>query len=273
MPRAFAELRRLAALAFAGALLLAGPAVRAADDGEEAASHEIEIPEHGFSFDGLFGTFDRAQLQRGFQVYQNVCAVCHGLHLVSYRHLAALGYNEAEIKAIAAAVQVTDGPNDEGEMFERPGLPSDRFKSPFPNENAARFANNGAYPPDLSLMAKARAGGPDYIVALLTGYHDAPAGFELLEGMNYNEYFPGHQIAMPPPLIDGSITHEGNNTYEDGTPATVPQMAADVAGFLMWAAEPHMETRKQTGVKVVLFLLVMTGLLYAAKRKVWSDLH
>ena len=257
MPRAFAKLRRLAALAFAGALLLAGPAARAAE----------EVPDHGFSFDGLFGTFDRAQLQRGFQVYQNVCAACHALHLVSYRHLAALGYNEAEIKAIAAAVQVTDGPNDEGEMFERPGLPSDRFKSPFPNENAARFANNGAYPPDLSLIAKARAGGPDYIVALLTGYGEPPADVTLQEGMNYNAYFPGHQIAMPPPLAEGALT------YEDGTAATVEQMSADVAAFLMWAAEPHLETRKQTGVKVVLFLLVMTGLLYAAKRKVWSDLH
>jgi len=255
------ELRRLAALAFAGALAIA------AAPSAEAAGPEVELPEHEFSFEGLFGTFDRGQLQRGFQVYQNVCAICHGLHLVYYRNLEALGYNEAEIKAVAAAAQIPDGPNDEGEMFERPGLPSDRFKSPFPNENAARFANNGAYPPDLSLIAKARAGGPDYIAALLTGYHEPPAGFDLLEGMSYNEYFPGHQIAMPPPLSEGAVT------YEDGTTASVQQMSEDVAAFLMWAAEPHMETRKQTGVKVILFLLVMTGLLYAAKRKVWSDLH
>jgi ubiquinol-cytochrome c reductase cytochrome c1 subunit len=256
-----------------GACLIAAPAAPQAAEENTPASHAIEIPETAFSFDGLFGTWDKAQLQRGFQVYQNVCAACHALHLVSYRNLEALGYNEAEIKAIAAAAQITAGPNDEGEMFERPGLPSDRFKSPFPNEQAARFANNGAYPPDLSLMAKAREGGPSYIVALLNGYHEPPAGFDLLTGMNYNEYFPGHQIAMPPPLSDGSITTDGNNVYEDGTPATVHQMSEDVAAFLMWAAEPHMQTRKQTGVKVVLFLLVMTGLLYAAKRKVWADLH
>jgi len=259
MVRALTHLRRLAAAALVGTLGLASPSAQAAE--------AVKLPEFEFSFEGLFGTFDRGQLQRGFQVYQNVCSICHGLHLVSYRNLAALGYNEAEIKAVAAAAQIVDGPNDEGEMFERPGLPSDRFKSPFPNENAARFANNGAYPPDLSLMAKARAGGPDYIVALLTGYKDPPADFDLLEGMNYNEYFPGHQIAMAPPLSDGSVT------YEDGTTASVQQMAEDVAAFLMWAAEPHLETRKQTGVKVILFLLVMTGLLYAAKRKVWSDLH
>jgi ubiquinol-cytochrome c reductase cytochrome c1 subunit len=263
MTRAFGSLR-LAALLLAASFLLPGAA---AAQEEMPVVHAIEIPDHHFSFEGLFGTFDRGALQRGFQVYQGVCATCHSLDLVSYRHLEALGYNADEIKAIAAAVTVTDGPNDEGEMFDRPGQPSDRFKAPFANEQAARFANNGAYPPDLSLIAKARAGGPDYIVALLTGYHEPPAGFELGEGMSYNAYFTGHQIAMPPPLSQDSVT------YQDGTAATVEQMSADVATFLMWTAEPHLETRKQTGVKVVLFLLVMTGLLYAAKRKVWADLH
>jgi len=266
--RAMLNRFRLGGLLLASSLLL--PAAAPAQEAQEEAAAgmlAIEIPGHQFSFEGLFGTYDRAALQRGFQVYQLVCASCHSLDLVAYRHLEALGYSAAEVKAIAAAVTVTDGPNDEGEMFERPGLPSDPFKAPFPNEQAARFVNNGAYPPDLSLMAKAREAGPDYIVALLTGYHEPPAGFALLEGMSYNAYFPGHQIAMPPPLVEGSVT------YEDGTTASVEQMAADAATFLMWAAEPHLETRKQTGVKVVLFLLVMTGLLYAAKRKVWSDLH
>jgi ubiquinol-cytochrome c reductase cytochrome c1 subunit len=169
--------------------------------------------------------------------------------------------------ALAAEVEVTDGPNDQGEMFQRPGRPSDRFPSPFPNEQAARAANNGAAPPDLSLMVKARAGGADYIHALLTGYSDPPQGVTLMEGMHYNKYFPGHQIAMPPPLNPDQVT------YADGTKATVEQMAHDVSAFLAWAAEPELEARKRLGLKVVLFLLILTGLLYVAKRKIWSDVH
>lgn len=250
----------LAAIAAAAALVLlhAAPA---------SAAEAKKPPSQSWSFDGIFGTFDRAATQRGFQVYKENCASCHAMALVRYRNLRALGFSEDEVKAIAASVEVTDGPNDQGEMFQRPGRPSDKFKSPFPNANAARAANNGALPPDLSLMTKARAGGADYVFGILTGYKDAPAGFKMLEGMNYNEWFPGHQIGMPKPLNDDQIT------YADGTKATVDQMARDVSTFLTWAAEPEMEQRKAMGVKVMLFLILLTILLYAVKRRVWADLH
>jgi ubiquinol-cytochrome c reductase cytochrome c1 subunit len=220
-----------------------------------------------WSFDGVFGTFDRAALRRGLIVYRQVCSTCHSLNLVAYRHLAGVDFTDDEIKAIAASVEVSDGPNDQGEMFQRPGRPSDKFKAPFPNENAARAANNGAFPPDLSLMIKARKGGADYVHALLTGYREPPAGFQLLEGMSYNAYFPGQQIAMASPLSEGSVD------YPDETKASVEQMAKDVATFLAWTAEPEMEVRKRLGLKVLLFLLVLTGMLYALKRMIWSDLH
>jgi ubiquinol-cytochrome c reductase cytochrome c1 subunit len=232
-----------------------------------AAGEAVAIPDARFSFEGIFGTFDRAAAQRGFQVYKDVCAACHAMRQLSYRNLRELGLSEAEVRAIAATVQVQDGPNDEGEMFERPGRPSDRFRSPFPNENAARAANNGAFPPDLSVIAKARAGGADYLYALLTGYADPPAEVTLMEGMNYNKYFPGHQIAMAPPLNEGAVT------FHDGTNATVEQMAHDVSTFLAWAAEPEMEERKRMGVRLILFLTILGGLAYAVKRKVWADLH
>ncbi|MBI4183372.1 MAG: cytochrome c1 [Proteobacteria bacterium] len=220
-----------------------------------------------WSFSGVFGVFDRAAQQRGFQVYQQVCAACHSLKLVHYRDLAALGYADDEVKAFAAGKEVQDGPNDAGEMFTRPALPSDHFVSPFANAQVARAANNGALPPDLSLITKARKGGADYLYALLVGYADPPEGMELMEGMSYNPYFAGRQIAMPPPLAEGAVE------FADGTPATVEQMAADVTTFLAWASEPDLEERKRLGIKVILFLLVLTGLLYASKRKVWSDLH
>lgn len=232
-----------------------------------AAEDEIHIPRQEWHHEGAFGTFDRAQLQRGFQVYSKVCATCHAMSLLSYRHLAALGYGEAEIKAIAAAVTVQDGPNDQGEMYERPGLPSDRFKSPFPNEKAARAANNGALPKDLSLMVKARHGGEDYVYALMTGYDKAPADLKVPDGQYYNKYFTGHLISMPPPLQDGVVS------YADGTQASIPQMSKDVAAFLTWAAEPKLEERKRMGAKVMLFLGVFVVLMYAVKRKVWSDVH
>lgn len=231
------------------------------------AAEEIVLPTQSWSFDGLFGGFDRAALQRGLQVYKEVCSGCHALKYIAYRNLADLGYNVEEIKALAAEATVVDGPDDEGEMFERPGRASDYFPSPFANAKAAAASNGGAVPPDLSLMAKARKGGPDYIHALLTGYVDPPAGKEVLEGLNYNAYFPGHQIAMASPLSEDAVE------YADGTPATVEQMAHDVSSFLMWTAEPMLEVRKQTGFKVIMFLLVLTVLLYAVKRKVWSDLH
>ncbi len=231
------------------------------------ASEGVALPKQDWSFYGIFGTYDRAAAQRGYQVYKEVCAACHAMHLVSFRNLQDLGFSEDEVKAIAASYKVTDGPNDAGEMFERAARPSDKFVSPFPNENAARASNNGAYPPDLSLIAKARVGGPDYLYALLTGYEKAPADVQLLDGQYYNKYFAGHKIAMPQPLNDGQVT------FADGTQASISNMAHDVAVFLNWTAEPELERRHRLGVQVILFLIVATGFFYAAKRRVWADLH
>ena len=236
--------------------------------GAARAAEGPELPAQSWSFQGVFGTYDRAALKRGFQVYSEVCAGCHSLKLVSYRHLGAVGFSEDEVKAVAAEIEVVDGPNDEGEMFTRPGKPSDRFASPFANDMAARASNNGALPPDLSLMVKARKGGPDYLYGLLTGYaEEPPEGVNVMEGMNYNKYFPGQQIAMAPPLSDGAVE------YAEGIEATVDRHARDVVTFLAWAASPELEERKRLGVKVLLFLIVLTGMLYALKRQIWSDLH
>ena len=231
------------------------------------AAKGVAPPHQSWSFDGVFGTFDRAAQQRGLQVYQEVCSGCHSLRFVRFRNLADLGYTEDQIKAFAAEATVIDGPDGEGEMFERDGIPSDAFPSPFPNKNAAAAANGGAVPPDLSLVTKSRKGGPDYLFALMNGYEEPPADFEVLEGLSYNVYFPGQQTAMASPLDDDAVE------YADGTKATTEQMAKDVTTFLMWAAEPNLEPRKKMGVGVVLFLLVFTGMLYAVKRKVWEDLH
>ncbi|HCM83894.1 MAG TPA: cytochrome c1 [Alphaproteobacteria bacterium] len=230
-----------------------------------AAGGTIEYPKVEWHQSGPFGTFDRAQLQRGFQVYKQVCAACHSMRQLSYRNLSALGYDENQIKAIAAEYMITDGPNDEGEMFERPGRPSDKFKSPFANEKAARAANAGAYPPDLSLMAKARHDGANYLHALLTGYEEPHDGTVVPEGMYYNKYFSGHLIAMAPPLMEGSVA------YADGTEASVDQMAKDVTAFLAWAAEPEMEERKKMGFQVILFLAVFSVVMYLAKKQVWKN--
>ena len=225
-------------------------------------------PHQEWSFNGIFGTYDRAAAQRGFQVYKEVCSACHPVKHLYFRDLADLGYNEDEVKAIASTYQVTnEQPNDQGQMFQRPARPSDSIPGPFPNDQAARVANNGALPPDLSMIVKARDGGPDYVFGILTGYKDPPPGFNLLPGMNYNQYFPGHQIAMPPPLSDNAVT------FADGTSATVPQMAHDVVTFLTWAAEPNLEPRHRTGFKVMMFLIVMAVIFYAAKRKIWAAAH
>lgn len=232
-----------------------------------AAGEAPHAPELHWSFSGLFGTFDRGALRRGFTVYKNVCAGCHGLRLVAYRNLQDIGFSEDEVKAIAAEYEFTDGPNDDGEMYDRPGKPSDRFKSPFANEQAARASNGGALPPDLSLIVKARLGGADYVHGILTGYKEPPAGVQVPNGMYYNEYFPGHMIAMPPPLSEGVVE------YADGTKATLEQLSQDVTTFLAWASEPELETRKRTGVKAILFLLLLTGLLYVVKRRIWADVH
>lgn len=248
--------------------LTLGVAVAAALIGPASAQHdEPKLPPVAWSFDGPFGTFDRASAQRGFQVYQQVCSNCHSMRLMYYRNLEQLGLSEEQVKAIAAEVTVPGGTNDQGEPVERPGLPSDPFKSPFPNDKAARAANNGALPPDLSLITKARSGGADYVHGLLNGYVDPPAGTKVPEGQYYNLYFPGHFLAMPPPLSDGQVQ------YVDGTKATVDQMSKDVAQFLQFAAEPYMERRKQLGVKVMLFTLFLAGLTFGVKRKIWKDIH
>jgi ubiquinol-cytochrome c reductase cytochrome c1 subunit len=249
-------------------LLSIGFAGVAQAEAENAAKH----PEHqSWSWDGVFGTFDRQQLQRGYQVYKEVCASCHGMSLVSFRNLGQPGgpeFSEAQVKAIAAGFKVA-ALDDNGEPIERTATPADRFPSPFPNEIAARAANNNAYPPDLSVIIKARHAGPDYIYALLIGYSDAPKDFNLLSGLNYNPYFEGRQIAMPAPL-----TSDGQVTWPEGNPAaTKERMARDVVAFMTWAAEPKMEERKHLGVQVMIFLAALSVLLFFAYRRVWRDVE
>jgi cytochrome c1 len=264
--------------------VLGSLAVSAAVSPVLAAGETPQPTMQKWSFSGPFGTFDRAQLQRGFKVYREVCQTCHGLDLLSFRNLGqpgGPGYSEAQVKQIASEYKIKDGPNDQGEMFERDGRPADRFPRPWANENAAR-TQYGAVPPDLSVMAKARTfergfpwfifdiftqyqeQGVDYITALMQGYEDKPpAGVNVPSGLSYNRYFPGHVLAMPKPMEDGRVT------YEDGSPQTLAQYSKDVSAFLMWAAEPHMEARKRIGFQVMIFLLVFAGLLYFTKKKVW----
>jgi ubiquinol-cytochrome c reductase cytochrome c1 subunit len=242
------------------AVTLAAP-VYAAGDGK----HPKQVD---WAFDGVFGRFDKPAIQRGLQVYKEVCAACHSLQRVPFRTLTGAGFSEAEVKSLAATYTVTDGPNDSGEMFERAGRPSDMIPAPYANEQAARAANNGAYPPDLSLIVKARHDGANYLYSLLTGYENAPAEVEVPLGKYFNSYMPGHVIAMPPPL-----NSEGQVEYQDGTTATVDQMARDVTAFLQWSAEPEMEVRKRMGLKVILFLVVMTAFFYVAKKRIWSRIH
>lgn len=230
--------------------------------GDKEHNKQINWP-----FDGAFGTFDRQAAQRGYQVYKEVCAACHSLKLVSYRNLEAIGFSKAEIKTIAAEYKVTDGPNDAGDMFERPAIPSDRFVAPYANDNAARAANNGALPPDLSLIVKAREEGANYLYSLLTGYMTAPVNVEVPAGQYYNPYFTNKLIAMPQPLNEGQVT------YADGTQSTVDQMSRDVVVFLQWAAEGEMEHRKEMGLKVVMFLVAFTVLFYFAKKRIWKDVE
>jgi ubiquinol-cytochrome c reductase cytochrome b/c1 subunit len=272
----------LVAVLFAGTLMFGG--VQSA----KAAEHESP-PSLEWSFAGPFGKYDRAQLQRGFKIYKEVCSNCHSLKLLQYRNLAEPGgpnFTIEQAKAIAAEASIKDGPNDAGEYFERPGRLADTFKSPFANEQAARAANGGAAPPDMSVLAKARSyergfpqfifdfftqfqeQGPNYIDALLQGYVDTPPeGFTLPDGSFYNKWYPGHSIKMPPPLQDGMVS------YDDDTPQTLQQYAKDVTTFLMWTAEPHLEARKRLGLQVMIFLIILSGLLYFTKRKVWSNVH
>jgi len=220
-------------------------------------------------FKGIFGTFDKSSLQRGYQVYQEVCSGCHSIQHLSYRNLSEKGgpeFSLDEAKAIAAQFEVTDGPNDDGEMFTRPRRLSDKFVNPFPNIQAATAANGGAYPPDMSVLVKARKGGADYIYSLLLGYEEAPAGYELDDGVYYNKYIPGNKIMMSKPLSEGAVE------YSDGTQATEAQMAKDVVTFLTWAAEPNLEARHKMGFKVFIFLIILLILVYFSKQKVWSRL-
>jgi ubiquinol-cytochrome c reductase cytochrome b/c1 subunit len=271
---------RLAGLALAVACV-AVPVVAGAADDETPARQT-------WSFSGPFGTFDRAQIQRGLKVYREVCSACHGLSYIAFRNLAdpgGPGYSLAQAAAIAAEYQIEDGPNDQGEMFQRPGRLADYFPTPWKNEQEARARFNGAVPPDLSMVAKARTyergfpwflfdiftqyqeQGPDYIVAVMEGYADAPKGFTLPPGTQYNKAFPAHAIAMPPPLTDGRVE------YTDGTPDKIDNYAHDVAAFLVWASDPHMEQRKRIGLQAMIFLLVLAGLLYFTKKKVWHEIE
>jgi ubiquinol-cytochrome c reductase cytochrome c1 subunit len=238
-----------------------------------AAEDVPALPTREWGFKGPFGTYDRAAAQRGFQVYKDVCSACHSLNLLYYRNLEELGLTENQVKGIAAEVQVPDIADD-GSAIERPARPSDHFKKPFPNEAAAASANGGKAPPDLSVIVKAREGGPNYVYGILTGYvpydklkPEQLKEFNVKKDDNFNLYFPGHRIAMPPPLEDGKVN------YVDGTKNTLQQEASDVVEFLAWASEPHLEDRNRTGVRVILFLLAMAGLMYAVKRAVWADAH
>jgi ubiquinol-cytochrome c reductase cytochrome c1 subunit len=253
-----------------------------------AAEYAPQPPRLKWSFAGPFGKFDKGQLQRGLKVYREVCQACHSLNLVAFRTLGqsgALGFSEGQIKTLAGEYQITDGPNDTGEMFQRPGRPSDYFPKIFANEQAARATHNGALPVDLSVIAKARTyevgfpgflidivrqyqeNGVDYLHALLTGYENPPAGVELPPTQFWNKYYPGHRIAMRPPLEDNRVE------YSDGTPQTVDQYSRDVTAFLMWAAEPHLEARKRIGFQVIIFLIVFAGLAYFTKKKIWASAH
>jgi cytochrome c1 len=233
-----------------------------------AQAQEASLEHQDWPWLGIFGKYDVAQLKRGFQVYHEVCSNCHSLKLVAYRDLGTgLGLSDDEVKKIAAEKQVPDEPDDAGDIKPRPAKPSDHFVPPFPNDNAARAANNGALPPDLSLIVKARAGGPDYVYAILTGFVEAPKDFKMNPGMNYNKAFPGNQIGMPQPL------HGDDVKFADGTKATLDQEAHDVVAFLNWAAEPELNVRHNLGVKVLIFAGILTILAYILKRKIWADVH
>lgn len=279
------------------ALFLAGAALVAPITAQPvfaAGGEAPHIERQSWSFGGMRGYFDNAQLQRGYLVYKEVCSSCHGLKLLSFRNLSEKGgpeFPEDSVKSLAATFQIVDGPNDQGKMFKRPGRPSDRIPQPFSNEQEARAANNGALPPDFSVLAKARSievdrafwavpgamirdiftgyqeAGADYIYALLTGYAPPPQGYKVADGMHYNVAFAGNQIAMAPPLQDGLVK------YTDGTPATVAQYSKDVVAFMSWAADPKLEERKRMGLIAMIYLLITAILLYFAKKRVWSDAH
>ena len=226
-----------------------------------------KLPDHEWSFEGITGTYDRSALQRGYKVFQEVCSGCHSMNLIYYRDLIDIGFTEEQVKVIASEYTVLDGPNDEGEMFERDAKPSDKFVNPYLNNQEARLNNNGAYPPDLSVIVKARKGGADYIYNLLLGYSDPPEEMELGEGMYYNKWMDGRQIAMPQPIYDDSVD------YDDGTATTKEQLAEDLTIFLKWAAEPELEERKSLGIKVILFFVVFGIFSFITKGRLWRKIN
>ena len=231
-------------------------------------SHELLSPV--WSFKGFFGKFDRASLQRGYQVYTEVCAACHSMKYLSYRNLSEAGgpeFSVEQAKIIASQFELTDGPNSDGEMFTRVARLSDNFVGPYENIQAATAANGGAYPPDMSVLVKARKGGADYIYSLLLGYEEAPEGISLDDGVYYNKYMAGNKIKMSNPLSEGIVT------YIDGTEATEDQMARDVTSFLAWAAEPHLEARHKIGFRAIVYLIIMTVLVYFSMKKLWSRIE
>ncbi|THH19435.1 hypothetical protein EW146_g1718 [Bondarzewia mesenterica] len=230
------------------------------------AEDGLHPPAYPWSNKGWFDSFDHASIRRGYLVYRDVCAACHSLDRIAWRNLVGVSHTVDEVKALAEEVEYEDGPNDQGEMFQRPGKLSDYMPAPYPNEEAARASNSGALPPDLSLIVKARHGGADYLFSLLTGYVDAPAGVEIRDGMNYNPYFPGGAISMPRVIFDGLVE------FDDGTPATTAQMAKDVTTFLNWAAEPEHDERKKAGIKAVILFSALTALSLYVKRFKWTPL-
>ena len=256
-------MKNISKIIFISILLLTGT-------NQANSAEKVELLKTDWSFKGLLGKFDRGSLQRGYQVYTEVCSSCHSMKYVSYRNLAEEGgpeFTEEQAKAIAANFEVLDGPNSDGEMFTRPAKLSDKFVMPYENEKAAQAANGGAYPPDMSVLAKARSGGVDYIYSVLLGYEDPPAGVVLDEGVYYNKYMYGNNIKMSQPLSDGLVE------YSDGTVASEEQMAKDVATFLMWAAEPHLEARHKMGFKAILYLIILTILVYFSMKKIWSRIE
>ena len=257
----FAQPHRTASLFLALAFLFASAAFVSpafAAGGDQKKPKQME-----WSFDGIMGTVDENAAQRGLQVYREVCAACHGLKRVAFRSLTEIGFSPEEVKALAAEYTLEDGPNDEGEMFERPGKPFDKFPGPYANQKQARAMNNGAYPVDLSLITKARGDGPNYVYSLLTGYTEAPAGTKVDEGQYYNPYYSGGKLAMAAPIQDGSVE------YQDGTEASKEQIASDLVSFLQWAAEPEMEERKRMGLKVMIYLVIFTAFFYIAMKRIW----
>ena len=235
-----------------------------------SAGENYPLLKQDWSFKSFFGTFDRASLQRGYQVYTEVCASCHSLKYVSYRNLAEKGGPEFSIeqaKAIASNFEVTDGPNNDGEMFTRPAKLSDKFVMPYANDQEAKLSNGGAYPPDMSVLVKARAGGADYIYSVILGYEDPPEGMKLDDGVYYNKYMYGNKIKMPPQLYDDLVT------YADGTPATPEQMAKDITTFLAWTAEPKLEERHKFGFRAIIYLIILTILVYFSMKRIWSRIE